>query len=260
MNDDFLYKFHKAPRREFAASLYERIAKPMKVTSRTQSFRAIALAFSMVILIGAAVAFSPTTRALADSIIRQFGSLIFVQATPEPKPILDQTAGQQAVGSVEKKDPMQDQADSSKKQQLANEGATAAYARDEVAASQLTGFPVLAPSYLPDGYGIETSANTSGVWTVIHQNGGVRASISYKGQAEDSFLTIEEFKEQTVQSKTVESPKIVDVTVRSLPGVWLPDAPRKNILIWEENGLTYLVISHTLSLDEILKVAESLGK
>jgi hypothetical protein len=259
MNDDFLYRFHKAPRSEFAASLYERIAKPMKVTSRTQSFRATALAFSMVMLIGAALALSPATRALADSIIRQFGSLIFVQATPEPKPILDQTAGQQAVDSVEKKDPMQDQADSSKKQ-LADEGATSGYAQDVVHASQLTGFPVLAPSYLPEGYGIETSANTSGAWTVIHQNGGVRASITYQGQAEDSFLTIEEFKELTDQSKTVESPEIVDVTVRGLPGAWLPDARRKNILIWEENGLTYLVISNTLSLDEILKVAESLGK
>ena len=31
-------------------------------------------------------------------------------------------------------------------------------------------------------------------------------------------------------------------------------------LVWEENGINYLVVGNQLSLDEALKVAESLGK
>jgi len=116
MNDDFLCKFHNAPRREFAASLYEWISKPVRNPSRIQTFRSMALAVSLVMLVGAVLFFLPATRSLADSIIRQFGSLIFVQATPEPKPITNETTRQQVVDSSGKKETMQDQAAESKKQ------------------------------------------------------------------------------------------------------------------------------------------------
>jgi hypothetical protein len=43
-------------------------------------------------------------------------------------------------------------------------------------------------------------------------------------------------------------------------GAWLPNSPRKNILVWEENGITYMAISNGLTLEEVLKVAKSLGK
>ncbi len=80
MNDDFLSQFRKAPRREFAASLYERISNPMKTTARTQTFRSAAVTVSLAMLIAAAVFLSPTTRAMADTLLHQFGALIFVQA------------------------------------------------------------------------------------------------------------------------------------------------------------------------------------
>src|SRR5512146_1861227 len=88
MNDYFLYKFRKPPRREFAAALYQRISKPMKTTSRTPILRYIALAFSMVAVIAAVLFFSPSTRAFADSLIRQIGGYIFVQAPPKSEPDL----------------------------------------------------------------------------------------------------------------------------------------------------------------------------
>lgn len=255
MNDDFLHQFQKAPRSEFAASLYERISDPMKSTSRTHSLRSAALAVSMVLLIAAAFLLAPTTRAFAQDLLHQFGAFIFVQAPPEPKPLTGETSGQQAAG-LEKKDLVQDQAEQSPKKPGANENSTASYAQDATAASQLAGFPVLAPAYLPEGYGIES---TSAAWTVLHENSEVRASISYGNQDESSFLTVEELKHQPGESKTVESQQIVDVTVRGQSGVWVPDH-QKNLLVWEENGITYLVISNQLSLDEVLKVAESLGK
>ncbi len=262
MNDDFLHKFHKAPRREFAANLYERISKPMNTTSRTRSFRFATLAFSLVVVIAAGLIFSPATRALADDIIHQFGALIFVQATPEQK-VQDTTTGQQAVDNAEKKDPSQDQAEQ-KEQQPSNDDASAAYAQDVATASELSGFSVLAPAYLPDGY-VSTRDSASGAWTILRGNGEigngeVRASISYADPTGEHFLTIEQISNQTGQSKTVETQQIVDVTVHGQAGVWISDSPRRNMLVWEENGITYLVISNGLSLEDVLKVAESLGK
>jgi hypothetical protein len=256
MSDDFLHQFQKAPQREFAASLYERISNPMKITSRTRSLRSAVLAASVVMMIGAAFFLSPASRAFAQDLLHQFGAFIFVQAPPEPKPLTGDASGQQAAGLV-KKNLVQDQAEHLQKQPGANENSTASYAQDATAASQLTGFPVLAPAYLPDGYRIE---DTSAAWTVLHENGEVRASISYGTQDESSFLTVEQLIHRPGESKAVESQEIVDVTVQGLPGIWMPDNPRKSMLVWDENGITYLIISNQLSLDEVLKVAESLGK
>jgi hypothetical protein len=256
MNDDFLYKYQKAPRREFAAGLYKRISKPMKTTTRTQSLRSFALALSLVMLIGAGFLFSPSTGALADSLVRRFGVFTFVQAPPEPKAISNETYGPQVAGSQQKNDAIQDQRDPLKKQPGTGENATATYAQDAAAASQLAGFAVLAPIYIPDGYTLE---NASGEWAVLHENDEVRTSITYAGPDESSFLTIEQLQHQPGQSKQVESQQIVDVTVRGQPGAWLPEH-QKNLLVWEEDGVTYLVVSHGLPLEEVVKVAESLER
>ncbi len=45
MNDDFLYKFRKPPRREYAAALYQRISKPMHTNSRTSILRFAVVVF-----------------------------------------------------------------------------------------------------------------------------------------------------------------------------------------------------------------------
>jgi hypothetical protein len=258
MNDDFLHQFRKAPRAEFTAGLYKRISKPVKTRSQTQSIRFMALACTLIMLIGVAFFFSPTVRALADSIIRQFGAFTFIQAPPEPKPIQNIASGQQSAASQEKKDPIGDQADQLKKQSQANENVTASYAQDAATASQLTGFSVLAPAYLPDGYTSKIE-NALGGWEILHENGEVRASSSFENQDVSGFLTIEQFQHLPGQTKTVESQEITDVTVHGQSGVWIPDH-QKHLLVWEENGITYLVISNQLSLEEVLNVAESLGK
>jgi hypothetical protein len=48
--------------------------------------------------------------------------------------------------------------------------------------------------------------------------------------------------------------------VRGQPGAWMPTGSGKNTLAWEENSITYMIISNKLSKDEVLKIAESLGK
>src|SRR5690242_18778158 len=104
MNDDFLYKFRKPPRREFAAALYQRIATgasaPMKKNARTRILRTLALSFSVVAVITAVMFFSPSTRALAQSIIHQFGGYVFVQGTPQP-PKEEEIAAKKAMAAAE---------------------------------------------------------------------------------------------------------------------------------------------------------------
>jgi hypothetical protein len=73
MNDDFIHQFDppKPPRPEFTASLYQRITQPMKTTTRTRVLRTVALSFAMVAVIATVLFILPSTRAFADSIIRQ---------------------------------------------------------------------------------------------------------------------------------------------------------------------------------------------
>jgi hypothetical protein len=298
MNDDFLYKFRKPPRREFASALYQRIAKPMKKNSRINALRAFALAFSLLAILAGVIFFSPTTRAMADGVIRRIGGIIFVQATPQPNPAgngkdiaapeatlsPDQQATMQAKKSLAQQATVspEDQATMQAKKSLAQQAtgspqdqAAASVVVDANAASRLVGFTVLAPAYLPDGY----TASSTG-WKVSQGNDGGDAATTqingkaglegvsggafnnYVNQATNGIITIEELKAQQNQSSTVDSPQIQDVTVRGQPGVWMPGGADggMNTLAWEENGITYLVVSNQLSKDEALKVAESLGK
>ena len=239
MNDDFINQFDppKPPRPEFTAALYQRITQPMKTTTRTRVLRAVAVSFAIIAVIATGLFFLPSARAFAQSILQQFGvgGYTFVQGISEPTVSPEEQATARAFG----KPALQS-------------------ANDPAAASQLAGFTVLAPSYLPDGY---TADNPPGVWTVSDEINGVMASIFYDDQATDDHLTIlEKMYRQGEPNTVLNRPEIQGVTVRGQPGAWMPTGGGKNTLAWEENGITYIIISNTLSKDEVLKIAESLGK
>ena len=239
MSDDFIHQFGppKPPRPEFIAALYQRITQPMKTTTRTRVLRAVALSFAVVAVIATVLFFSPSARAFANSILRQFGvgGYIFVQGASEPTVSPEEQATARAFGKPILRP-----------------------ANDAAAASQLAGFTVLAPSYLPKGY---TADNQTGEWTVGDEINGVTASVNYHNQADDDHLFISEQMYRQGEPNTVLSrPEIQDVTVRGQPGAWMPTDGDKNMLAWEENGITYMIVSNTLPKDEVLKVAESLGK
>ena len=282
MNDDFLYKFRKSPRREFAAALYQRIAKPMKTTARIHTLRYLALTFSLLAIIAGVLFFSPPTRALADGLIRQFGEIIFVQAKDQPTSADNGKgqAGQQATLSPEQKDALQQTkiASPSKASSQTERGKKTPGENntpptlDANAVSQLVGFTVLTPAYLPDGY-----TAVSGGWMVNQDDGGdaaiaqINGKVGLKGvsggafkiyvnDAASSLITVEELKVPQGQSRTVNTPNIEDVTVRGQSGAWMPNEHGTSALAWEENGITYMVVGTPISLDEALKVAESLGK
>ena len=243
MNDDFLYKFHNAPRRQFAASLYQRISKPMKTKSKSTALRFATLTLSLLAILTATLLFSPSVRALADTLIGQFGAYIFVQGTPAP---VQQDVADKKKAEVQS-EPNKDDADT--------------FAPDAAAASQLVGFTVLAPAYVPEGFTLHGIENVSSGWKVTSKWGGEAALISYDNLADDSYVTIEELQIGQDSPTTIERPEIMAVTVRGLPGVWTVDPDgHKNGLVWDENGITFSIWSNKLSLEEMQKVAESLGK
>jgi hypothetical protein len=240
MKDDFVKKFHEEPRPEFAAALYQRINKPMQTQTKFMTRRFAALTLSLLVALTAL--FTPSVRALADTILGHFGAYIFVQGTPEPV--------QQDV--VEKKE-MEVQSEPNKEDIYS-------FAADASTASQLAGFTVLSPAYVPEGFIPSSIDGITGGWRVTSKWGGEAVLANFDNQADDTYLIIEQLKIGQDQPTTVERPEIVAVTVRGLPGAWVPDAnDGKSILIWDENGITYSVISNKLPLEELQKVAESLG-
>ncbi len=127
---------------------------------------------------------------------------------------------------------------------------------DAASASQLAGFTVLAPSYLPEGY---TATNQPGAWSVIHENGDVMAVITYDNQAVNGALAIsEQIFRQGDSNTLMNNPEAQDVTVRGQPGKWIGNG--KSFLLWNENGISFAISTNTLSKDELMKVAKSLGK
>jgi hypothetical protein len=100
-------------------------------------------------------------------------------------------------------------------------------------------------------------------WMVTSDRSGVTASRGYKDST-NNFLVINELKKAAGAPEVAfHKDQIVDVTVHRQPGVWLPDpsSPNgKNALVWDENGITYSLISNSLSLEEMSRVAEALGK
>ncbi len=115
---------------------------------------------------------------------------------------------------------------------------------------------MLSPSYLPFGYTAMSD------WYVTPQGTGTDVTNGYRDTG-NYFLILNQWKLGGGDLKTYAREQIVDVTVRGQPGVWLPDpsVPEgKEALVWEENGITYSLLSNSLPLDELLKVAESLGR
>jgi hypothetical protein len=274
MNDDFLTKFHKQPRPEFAAALYQRISKPMHTQPKTIALRIAILTLSLFAVLGLVLLVSPPVRAFAQNLIWHIGGYNFSQGNPASS-----LSGQ---GSVNIKGKLAGTPDAAelermviKQTQIALINKNPSEYSTQVAldvqkknlagsqqiqsaaeAAQQAGFSVLLPFYIPAGYTLGPVG-----WTITSDPSGVTVHppiyIADQGKAP---LFITEFKPAAgYQSLTYVRPQIVNVTVRGQPGLWLP-ADHKTALVWVENSITFTITCDGLSLDEALKVADSLGK
>ncbi len=244
MNDDFLTKFRKEPRPEFASELYQRINKPMQTRSKQLGFRFAALTLSLLAIFTVTLLLSPSARALAQGLLVQIGGYAFNLGEPQPADASRVPAPINIVRSS-----------NSVSIEITNDAVTT---EDPVAAGDLAGFTVLVPSYLPSGY-----IAMDGNWLVTTENNGTAVTNGYFDTTKNFFLVTQwKFGEgDPVKAYTRE--EIVDVTVHGQSGLWLPDpaSPHgNNALVWEENGITYSIITNSLSLDETLKVSESMGQ
>lgn len=85
MNDDFLTRFRKAPRPDFAAALYQRINKPMNTQLRLTTLRRPALVLAAVCAVVALVlAVSPSARAAVQTLIKEIGGVRFTESALSP--------------------------------------------------------------------------------------------------------------------------------------------------------------------------------
>lgn len=149
-------------------------------------------------------------------------------------------------------------------------------------ASVKAGFPVYEPKHIPVGYQL-SARDVLMTGTSITIDASYRIDLDpplHDGLQMAGIIAID----QTLVSsdaqpweKGVGSGAIVDVNVRGQPGVWLEQIPvipfqnqqgewdyeRWNQLVWAEGGYNFMLQtnmpSDMLSLDELLKVAESLA-
>lgn len=244
MNDDFLTKFRKTPRPEFVSSLYQRINRPMQTKTSPHVMRFATLTLSLFIVLTMTLLLSPYVRAFAQSLLRQIGGYTFTQGVPQP---IDASKLPAAINIVD--------TSTSTSIELTSESIVA---NDLVSAGNSAGFTVLTPSYLPFDY-----IPMDGGWRITTENNSTAVTNGYFDTTKNYFFITQWKVGEGDTTKTFTREEIVDVKVRGQNGVWLPDASTNSTsvaLVWAENGITYSIISSALSLDEILKVAESLGR
>lgn len=256
MNDDenFFNQFHEAPRQEFVEALYQRIEKPMNAQKHQFPQRRLGLAFAVaaMILLAGLVSF-PTIRAQAISLARQIGAFLIVESPPQATRTVNSAVIPQATAAP---------------------GETAGKALEAASveeAARLSGFSVLSPFGLPEGYA------QKGGFSILPNGDGKTVVSVYTNASRNTFLNLNQYQYQPGDAfvDTVAGQETLqDVTVRSHEGVWItgrymtdPSRPEQggpehlrpaNWLIWEENGIVYTLMGDDLSLEQALEVAESL--
>jgi hypothetical protein len=238
MNDEFLTKYRKAPPPEFAESLYQRINQPMQAQSPSRVLRPAALTLSLLAVLGITLLLSPSARAFAQSLLKQIGGYTFTQGVPDPLDASRLPAPLHIVNSS-----------TSISIELTSESLIA---DDPESAGSLAGFTVRTPSHLPSEY-----VPMDGGWRITTEGNSTAVTNGYYDTTKNFFFLVQwKFGEGDTKSFTRQ--EIEDVTVRGQSGVWIPSTANSAALVWEENGITYSLIGNALSLDEMLKVAESL--
>jgi len=244
--DDFLTQFREDPRPEFAEQLYRRIDKPMTTTNLNLPFvRRLALAGGLsTLLLLALLALSPAARAFAGDLVRQIGAFTVAPFEAMPAATVAPTAEPPA----------------------ASDAASAATGAE---ASALAGFAVRQPSWLPDGY------QPDGDWAIVPQGQGVNAVRQYLAGQGEHFLILNQYRYgsgDSYEQTYGDNESVSDVQVRGQQALAisgrLMDHPHDgetglvptNWLMWEEGGINYTLFADDLTIDDLLRIAETLSQ
>ena len=252
MNDEFLKRYRRAPRPEFADRLYERIASPMHTQPPRRAGRLAWLTgAAMLASLCFALLLFPTARAFADGIWHQIGAYVFVQSGPEPSDRRTQKQNDMKAAAAAATAGKPAPADATKQAALSAPAPVKAAEVSAAEASQQAGFTVLAPSYVPAGYVPNPG------FVVDTQPEGVSVMTAYVGADNHGGIKLIEFKLAAGHDPISYAwPDARDVTVRGQPGLLLLGDTQS--LIWEENGITFSLVGESLSQDELMKIADGL--
>jgi hypothetical protein len=216
----------------------------MQARKTHQGMRFAAPALALFLVLAMVLVASPFARSFAQSVLRQIGGYSFDQGVPEP---IDASKLPAAIHIAE--------TETSVSIELTGES-NAAY--DLASASDVAGFTVQTPSYLPSGY-----IPMDGGWSITPEDNSTAVTNGYFDTTKNFFFLTQWKVSEGDATRTFTREEIVDVSVRGQDGVWLPQATAHSstsALVWAEEGVTYSLISKGLPLEEMLLVAESLGE
>jgi hypothetical protein len=236
-------------------------------SSQTPLLRRAVLALLAIAIAFAILLATPQGRAWAQSILRHIGNFVI---SNEPSEAERYVATLQSGTPTPTADP----------NWVCNEcGASGLLTVAQ--ASAKTGFPVYGPKYIPAGYQVSSR-------DVFVSDGSTTADVSYRieldpplhdGLQMSGIIDISQtrFSDSKLSWKSdVGEVPLVDVFVRSQPGLWLEQVPvtafqnedgkwdyaRWNQLMWAEADYNFMIQTNMpadiLPLDELLKIAESL--
>ena len=251
MNDDFLYKIQKSPRKKFAVELYQRISIPMFTRSNAFLRNRFAYVFTVLVFALSLTLFaSPAARVLAADFLRQIGILNISErpvgepvliAPPSPeKAALAQATATPISPAPETLSPMDVAIYQAGFLPFLSDDLPEGYALDDVVAAEY-----LDDEQVPFGMGIfVTYRNDDGGYMSLHTN-------LFDGREQDLAMG---------------GQKITDVTINGTAGVWIEDFPSQvgetieeiDMLLWQNGEYVLSVQSNHLSLEEVIKLAESL--
>jgi hypothetical protein len=200
---------------------------------------------------------SPTARAFAGEQFRQIGALIFRPAEKEP------ATSSVAATSVRPTVPAPGDTNPPENATLLED------------ASRLSGFTVLAPDYLPEGYTVDS------VWSIDRQESGIYVVSTFRNDSNNQFLLLNQVDYApgaSFEQTYFDNEQLSDASVRGQAAVWItgrlmtdptdhspklqvePQLYPTNWLVWQEGEITYALFGNGLSQQEMIKIVESLGR
>lgn len=224
--------------------------RPAKMVRRNHPLRVLMASAAALVVMTTAVFTIPPLRALAQDILGQIGIFQFTN---------EQTFAQQIVGQTITPAPTTPMTVSNRVTRWNVEQA-----------SELAGFPVYEPSYLPPDYNFSTrrvDSNERGIF--VNSEFTKR---TYDGNINNAdaltLIQILPTTTQDIREWAVGDAQLVDVVVDGNVGLWIEDTPNGwttdengnrqtfgvNMLVWEKDGYTFWMTSWQLSQDEMISI------
>jgi hypothetical protein len=238
MNDDFLTRFRKPPRREFAAALYQRINAPMN-TQNSFGVRRFTFAAAIGVALIAALVFSPAARAAFNGLIRQIGGITYLEPDDTHEPLQE-----------------------SQVTLVPEERLSLEQARTRVP------FGIQLPSWTPEGY---TMSSVVRVSYFPHETLGTNpfVYISWLNSQEVGGARLIELTIAHRVSWVVDVDHVEEVRINGQPagltgGSWNADTGAWDTsmgdltLTWMHNDVMYLLRSSGAAVEDLIRMAESI--